>query len=298
MPKLLLKNMSKERTEKAGSINFTLTINETNMKNSFLILTIFAAFLVACGPGKQEAATDEAATEEPAAEVAAEPAQNTLTEAEIADGWKLLFDGETSSGWRGYQKENFPAAWRVQDGAIQIQGSGRGEAGAEDGGDILYGEQKFSSFHFKVEWKVAEASNSGIFYLGQEKPEFDYIWKSAPEMQVLDNINHPDAQLGKDQNRQAGSLYDLIPAQPQNARPVGEWNQAEVLVRGNEIRHIQNGDTVVRYNSDSEEFIALIADSKWPPINPNWADFASEGYVGLQDHGDDVWFRNIKIKEL
>ena len=104
--------------------------------------------------------------------------------------------------------------------------------------------------------------------------------------------------MGKDNYRQAGSLYDLIPAVPQNAKPVGEWNKAEILVRGSEVRHIQNGDTVVSYNYKDPGFIALIADSKWPPINPNWADFAEEGYIGLQDHGDDVWFRNIKIKEL
>jgi hypothetical protein len=139
-------------------------------------------------------------------------APNTLTEKEKADGWKLLFDGESAEGWRGYGKETFPAAWEVTDGTLHIQGSGRGEAGAEEGGDILY-DEKFGNFHLKLEWKISEGGNSGIFYLGQESPEYDFIWKTAPEMQVLDNERHPDAMLGKDGNRQSGSLYDLIPAE-------------------------------------------------------------------------------------
>jgi len=145
-------------------------------------------------------------------------------------------------------------------------GSGRGEAGAKDGGDIIFDKQ-FQNFTLSLEWKISEGGNSGIFYLGEEK--LDYIWKTAPEMQILDNEKHKDANLGKDGNRQAGSLYDLIPAKPQNAKPVGEWNKIE-----------------------------LTAGSKFPALNPDWADVPAKGYIGLQDHGDDVWFRNIKIKEL
>jgi len=222
---------------------------------------------------------------------------NTLTEAEKSAGWKLLFDGDKPDNWRGYQKDHFPAAWIVEDGALKIQGSGRGEAGAEDGGDIIY-DKKFSDFHLKLEWKVSKGGNAGIFYRGQELDKFDFIWKTAPEMQVLDNVNHPDAKKGKNGNRKAGSLYDLIPADPQNAKPYGEWNQAEVIAKGKDIYHVQNGDTVVQYTIGSERMQELIADSKWPGINPNWGDIAMEGYIGLQDHGNDVWFRNIKIKEL
>lgn len=222
---------------------------------------------------------------------------NTLSPVEKQNGWKLLFDGSSPEGWRGYQKENFPAAWEVDDNSLHIQGSGRGEVGAENGGDILY-KKKFSDFHLKLEWKVSKAGNSGIFYRGRELDKFDYIWMTAPEMQVLDNVNHPDAKLGKNGNRKAGSLYDLIPADPQNAKPYGEWNQAEVIAKGKDIYHVQNGDTVVQYTIGSERMQELIADSKWPGINPNWGDIAMKGYIGLQDHGNDVWFRNIKIKEL
>lgn len=265
---------------------------------SFLMLAgAFAfAFMTSCGGGAKE---DNADTEEIVVveEIVEEAPLNALTEAEAADGWILMFDGETSEGWRGYGKDHFPAGWSIEDGTIKMNGSGRGEAGAEDGGDIIY-DQEFSNFHFKLEWKVSEGGNSGIFYLGQEKPELGPIWKTAPEMQVLDNEKHPDAMLGKDGNRQAGSLYDLIPAKPQNAKPVGEWNQVEIIVYKGTVVHKQNGETVVEYHLWTPEWEELVAGSKFPGLNPDWANVAKQGYLGLQDHGDDVWFRNLKVKEL
>ena len=209
--------------------------------------------------------------------------------------WIVLFDGSSSEGWRGYKKDHFPEAWKIEDGAIRCIGSGRGEAGNKDGGDIIY-DKKFKNFTLSLEWKISEGGNSGIFYLGQE--DLDYVWKTAPEMQVLDNDKHPDAKLGKDGNRQAGSLYDLIPAKPQNAKPVGEWNQVEITVYNGTVIHKQNGVNVVEYHLWTPEWNALVAGSKFPSLNEDWADVASEGYIGLQDHGDDVWFKNIKIKEL
>lgn len=212
-----------------------------------------------------------------------------------SDDWIVLFDGTTSDGWRGYKKDHFPEAWKIEDGTIRCIGSGRGEAGHKDGGDIIY-DQKFKNFTLSLEWKISEGGNSGIFYLGQE--DLDYIWKTAPEMQILDNDKHPDAKLGVDGNRQAGSLYDLIPAKPQNAKPVGEWNQVEITVYNGTVVHKQNGVNVVEYHLWTPEWNALVAGSKFPSLNKDWADVANEGYIGLQDHGDDVWFRNIKIKEL
>lgn len=222
---------------------------------------------------------------------------NSLTKEEKADGWQLLFDGKTTEGWRNYGKETFPGGWIIEEEALKCQGSGRGEAGAEEGGDILY-NTKFSNFHLKLEWKISEGGNSGIFYLGRETPEFDFIWKTAPEMQVLDNAKHPDAQLGIDGNRQAGSLYDLIPAKPQNAKPAGEWNTVEIICHKGTVVHKQNGETVLEYHLWTPEWNELVAGSKFPELNESWANVATEGYIGLQDHGDDVWFRNIKIKEL
>lgn len=224
---------------------------------------------------------------------------NSLTEAEIAEGgWVMLFDGQSTDGWRGYGKDTFPTGgWVIEEGALKCNGSGRGEAGGAQGGDIIY-NKKFSNFHLKLEWKISEGGNSGIFYLGQESPEYDFIWKTAPEMQVLDNERHPDAQAGVDGNRMAGSLYDLIPAKPQNAKPAGEWNTAEVKVYKGSVWHYQNGEVVLEYHLWTPEWNNLVAGSKFPGLNPDWANVATEGYIGLQDHGDDVWFRNIKIKEL
>ncbi len=266
----------------------------TIKKFNYLLFLVIAGIVISCSQGnKSEQASDE--TSEPAAEEASVP--NMITEKEKADGWILLFDGNTSNGWRGYGEEDFPAAWLVEDGTLHIQGSGRGEAGSEEGGDILY-DKIFSNFHLKLEWKIAEGANSGILYLGQESPEYDFIWKTAPEMQILDNERHVDANLGKDGNRQAGSLYDLIPAKPQNAKPAGEWNSAEVIVYKGTVVHKQNGETVLEYHLWTPEWNELVAGSKFPELNENWANVASEGYIGLQDHGDDVWFRDIKLKEL
>lgn len=224
---------------------------------------------------------------------------NTLTSEEKADGWVLLFDGKSADGWRNYGKTTFPEGWEItEDGTIHCPGSGRGEAGGQQRGDIIYGDKEFSNFHLKLEWKISKGGNSGIFYLGQENENLNFIWKTAPEMQVLDNKNHPDALAGTDGNRQAGSLYDLYPAVPQNAKPVGEWNSVEIKVYKGSVWHIQNEETVVEYHLWTPEWNADVANSKFPGLNPEWADVATKGYIGLQDHGDDVWFRNIKIKEL
>jgi hypothetical protein len=281
----------------------SIIISKITMKKRMFLMVCgiaVSSFVMSCNSGakKEEAPAAEATeqTEEAAAEVQEAAAPNTLTEAEKADGWVLLFDGKTSNGWRGFKKDHFPAGWEIVDGTLHMIGSGRGEAGASDGGDIIY-DKEFQNFTLSLEWKISEGGNSGIFYLGQEG-DYDFIWKTAPEMQVLDNDKHPDAKLGKDGNRQAGSLYDLIPAKPQNAKPVGEWNQVEITVYKGTVVHKQNGVNVVEYHLWTPEWNELVAGSKFPELNKDWANVASKGYIGLQDHGDDVWFRNIKIKEL
>ena len=268
------------------------------IKRLFSIITILViALLVSCKPGTKSSdeETVAGAIADAVAEVVAEP--NTLTDKEVEEGWILMFDGESAGKWRGYGKDHFPKAWEIEDGTMHMLGSGRGEAGAADGGDILY-DQKFSNFHLKLEWKISEGGNSGVFYLGQENTELGPIWRTAPEMQVLDNEKHPDATAGKDGNRQAGSLYDLIPAVPQNAKPAGEWNSAEVKIYKGSVWHYMNGEVVLEYHLWTPEWNELVAGSKFPGLNPDWANVASEGFIGLQDHGDDVWYRSIKIKEL
>ncbi len=234
--------------------------------------------------GEQEKVKTEAVT------------MNTLSAEEAEQGFVLLFDGKTTDGWRGYSKETLPSGWIIEDDALKCNSSGRGEAGAKDGGDIIY-DKIYKNFHLKLDWKISSGGNSGIFYLGQETPDFDCIWKTAPEMQVLDNAEHPDAMLGKDGNRQAGSLYDLIPAVPQNAKPAGEWNSVEIICFKGTVIHFMNGEQVLEYHLWTPEWNELVAGSKFPGLNETWADVAAEGFIGLQDHGDDVWFRNIRIKE-
>jgi len=221
-------------------------------------------------------------------------AHNTLTDQEISEGWILLFDGETTEGWRGYNQPEFPAeGWVVEDGTMRCIGTGMGEAGGK-GGDIIY-DQKFHNFRLSLEWKISEGGNSGIFYLGQEI-EGEPVWKSAPEMQILDNERHPDAMLGVDGNRKAGALYDLLPANPQNTRPAGEWNHAEVMVYRGTVVHFQNGEPVVEYHLGTSTWDRMIAESKFA----DFPEFGKNrpGYIALQDHGDDVWFRNIKILSM
>ena len=254
------------------------------MKNNRTILLLFLSFAFigivfnSCKPKTEEVGP------------------NQLTQAEIDDGWVLLFDGETTNGWRGYGKDAFPdSGWVVEDGTLHCLESGQGEAGGA-GGDVIY-DKKFSNFKLKMDWKISEGGNSGIFYLGQEIEDWP-IWKTAPELQVLDNERHPDAELGADGNRKAGSLYDLIPAVPQNAKPAGEWNSIEIMVWDGTVVHKMNGETVLEYHLWTDDWNNKVANSKFPELNPDWANVAKEGYIGIQDHGDDVWFRNIKIKEL
>ncbi len=241
-----------------------------------MFVLLLAVPFVSCGPGKDK-----------------KSAVKKSTEAEV---WTYLFDGTSTHGWRNYNAATFPEqGWEIVDGTLHCQGSGRGEAGG-GGGDIIY-DQKYSNFHLKLEWKISEGGNSGIFYLAREVPGWE-IYRTAPEMQILDNERHPDAEAGKDGNRKAGSLYDLIPAVPQNAKPAGEWNTAEIKVYKGSVWHMQNGETVLEYHLWTPEWNALVAGSKFPALNPDWANVAAEGFIGLQDHGDDVWFRNIQIREL
>ncbi|MDD4636877.1 MAG: DUF1080 domain-containing protein [Bacteroidales bacterium] len=214
------------------------------------------------------------------------------------DGWITLFDGTSLKGWRGYNRADMPKAWTIEDGCLKINGSGNGEAGAKDGGDIIF-DQKFKNFELSFEYKVTKGANSGVFYLAQEV-EGEPIYKSAPEYQILDNANHPDALLGKDNNRQAASLYDMIPAKPQNAKPFGEWNTGGVLVYQGTVVHKQNGENVVEYHLWTDDWKKMVDGCKFKGvesfINIGGADH--DGYIGLQDHGNDVYYRNIKIRVI
>lgn len=216
---------------------------------------------------------------------------NTLTEQEISDGWELLFDGESMEHWRVYNQEAIPAGWVVEDGAMVFDPEQRND---QYGLDIVT-KETYGDFELKLEWWLSEAGNSGIFYHVIEQEDKALYW-SGPEMQILDNENHPDADQGVDGNRKAGSLYDLIPAVPQNAKPNGEWNSVKIVAKGDVIEHWQNGEMVLSFDRSTEEWKNLVAGSKFAP-HPEFGT-AAEGHIALQDHDDLVKFRNLKIRPL
>ena len=229
------------------------------------------------------------------------------------EGYYTIFNGKDFTGWRGYGKDTVPSRWTIEDGAIKFNGSGTGEGQTLQGGDIIFGKQ-LGNFELELEWKVDKGSNSGIFYLAQEvettkedgSKQLEPIYISAPEYQVLDNANHPDAKLGVDGNRMSASLYDMIPAKPQNQKPYGEWNKAKILVYKGTVVHSQNGENVVEYHLWTPQWTELLQNSKfsqekWPlafELLNNCGGENHEGYIGFQDHGDNVWFRNIRVKPL
>ena len=283
------------------------------MKKSVLFVSaaLMMCYFTSCGGGKKtdEAAADataEAKTEAavPEYKLLDLPTVDLSKFPKDADGWITMFDGKTLNGWRGYDRTDVPNAWEVNDGAIHIKGSGAGEAGAKDGGDLVFAH-KFKNFELEWEWKVAKGANSGVFIMIQEvEGQPSYI--SAPEFKILDNANHPDAKLGKDGNRMSASLYDMIPAKPQNSKPFGEWNKSKIMCYKGTVVHYQNDEPVVEYHLWTQQWKEMLDKSKfskdkWPlayELLLNCGGPNKEGFIGLQDHGDDVWYRNIKIKIL
>ncbi|MDR1407946.1 MAG: DUF1080 domain-containing protein [Tannerella sp.] len=217
---------------------------------------------------------------------------NTLTADEKRDGWELLFDGKNFDGWRKCNATGMPANWSVDDEAMKV--SRGAQAGRGQDGDILFAGKKYANFELSVEWKIEKEGNSGIFYYVVEYPG-QPIYYAAPEVQVLDNWNAGDNRLT---NHLAGSLYDMRSALPQNAKPAGEWNKIVIRVKDGKATHIQNGEKVIEYTLWTPEWYEMVAKSKFK----DWQGFkegpAKEGYIGLQDHGYNCWFRNIKIREL
>jgi hypothetical protein len=229
--------------------------------------------------------------------------KNTLTDKEKKNGWKLLWDGKTSNGWRGAKLDHFPEkGWKMTDGELIVEKADGAESG--NGGDIVT-EKTFKNFVLEVDFYITKGANSGIKYFVD--PELNKGTGSAIgcEFQILDDRNHPDAKKGVLGNRTLASLYDLIPAngkffdpnyQVKRFNGIGKWNRARIEVHGNKVCHYLNGIKVVEYERNTQEWKALVDYSKYQ----KWPNFgnAKEGHILLQDHGDEVHFRNVKIKEL
>lgn len=219
---------------------------------------------------------------------------NTISEKEKREGWKLLWDGENSQGWRGARLKTFPSkGWIIESGILKVLKSDGGESA--NGGDIVT-TQKYRNFELTVDFKITEGANSGIKYFVDTEMNQGAGSSIGCEFQILDDEKHPDAKLGVDGNRTLGSLYDLIPAPGDKPFRKGFFNTARVIVKGNHVEHWLNGVKIIEYNRNNQMWNALVAFSKYR----NWPDFgnAETGHILLQDHGDEVWFQNIKIKEL
>ncbi len=231
------------------------------------------ATAIACG-GQTDDGADQDGTAQPAAQVAA-----MAPEAEFTP----LFDGTSLDAWRGYKREDVPGGWSIEDGTLAFDPDG-------EGGDLVTRDQ-FGSFELRLDWKVSEGGNSGIFFHVQER--LDWPWMTGPEMQILDNERHAD---GQSPLTSAGSNYALHGPVSDVTQPVGEWNEVRLIVDGIQVEHWLNGERVVWYTLWTPEWIEAVQASKFAEM-PDYG-LARTGHISLQDHGDRVWFRNIRIREI
>ena len=251
---------------------------------SFKLLLLLTTVFVLAGCNQYKAHTDAAATSLP----------NTLSKQEIKDGWKLLFDGNSYKGWTRYGGAAVGRAWIIRDSSIFLNANrNAGDWQSSDGGDIITTEA-FSDFHLQYDWKIEEGGNSGvIFYVNDDTSLYKHPWQTGPEMQVLDNEKHSDAKIHK---HRAGDLYDLIAASSEPVKPALQWNHAAIKSVKGKLTFYLNGIRIVDTQLWNEEWKKLVAGSKFKSM-PGFGTFTS-GKISLQDHGDKVWFRNIKIRRL
>jgi len=232
---------------------------------SVLTATALAALVgLACEPGSR--APDANAVESP-----------------VDSEWEWLFDGTSLDKWRGYRMDGVPDGWVIEDSVIHCTGVGAGD---------LMTKAQWENFDLRLEWKISEGGNSGIMYRSAET--HDAAWLTGPELQILDDQTHADAAEGPD--RLSGAAYDVYGPSESATSPVGEWNDTRILVDSTHVEHWLNGVKVVEYDLFSDDWNQRVADSKWAEA----ADYGrvSRGHIALQDHGDDVWFRNIRIRAL
>ena len=288
------------------------------MKKSFIYAAAAVAGVAmvsscACNNNSKKAEESSETPAVPEYTVVEKPCVDLSKYPQDKDGYYVIFDGTSLKGWRGYMKDSVPQRWTIEDGCLKFTGTGTGEGQTKEGGDIIFAH-KFKNFKLEFDWKVEKGSNSGVFYLAQEvttkdkdgNVEIQPMHVSAPEYQILDNENHPDALLGKDGNRQSASLYDMIPAKPQNFTGYGKWQTGAIMVYKGTVVHYQNGENVLEYHLWTQQWTDMLKNCKFNPQNwpiafellNNCGGPNHEGYIGFQDHGDNVWYRNIRVKVM
>jgi hypothetical protein len=209
-------------------------------------------------------------------------------QAQTKGKWEKLFDGKTLTGWHSWLEPNVLPQWKVEDGAIVL---------ADKGGKDLVTDKEYGDFELELDWKISEGGNSGIIYHVTEDKKYCCPYSTGPEIQILDDVKHPDAKAGKDGNHKSASLYDMLPPSDFTVtKPAGEWNKAKIIVKNGHGESWLNGKKLVEFSTMGPEWEKLVANSKFK----TWDGFGvpQKGKIALQDHGNKVSFKNIRIKEL
>ena len=249
----------------------------------FIVLAFSAIFLLSSCGNETDLASQLWAELDPSA------APNTLAAKEKNAGWQLLFDGQTPKGWHGYNMQGVPDVWRVEEGCWVVHGEGGGEEQ-----DIIT-DGIYRDFAFTVEYKLSAGSNSGIIFQVKEDTLYTFPYETGPEIQLLDDSNRPpERRITGVQSH--GANYAMYAAKAQPFNPTGEWNRLLLVVKGNHVTHWINGVELVSYEKYSDEWQTLRDSGKWVDF-PDYGKF-DEGHISLQNHGSQLWFRNIKIKQL
>lgn len=249
------------------------------MKKTMLSLSALLLLASACGTSSNNEGSSDAT------------AANQETAAMGENEWIELFNGQNLEGWKGYGKDTPGDAWKVEDGVIYFDGNAKKNESLS-GGDLVT-KDSFKDFHLKLEWKISQNGNSGIMFYVVDNGEFGAPYHTGPEYQLLDNDGHPD---GKITSHRTGDLYDLIVSSEEPVKPVGEWNQTEIICKDGKLEFYLNGVNTVTTTMWTEEWDQMVAGSKFKDM-PGFGKY-KEGSIVLQDHNDDVWFRNIQIKKL
>ena len=255
-----------------------------------MALGLFSALLFSCN--SSETSSESTAADSTETTTTTMTTQSGgLTDDEKKEGWQLLFDGTSTGGWHTYGKTSAGSSWKIADGVLYLDSTKTD--GKRDEGDLVT-DKEYENFHLALDWKLAPGGNSGIIFLiNEDTTKYKRTYETGPEMQVLDNEGHKDGKIDK---HHAGDLYDLIACSTETVKPVGEWNHAEIKLDKGKLDFYLNGTNVVSTTMWDDNWNKMVAGSKFKDM----AGFAKfkKGKIALQDHGDPVWYRNIKIREL